>query len=105
MYEPKVDDYVIWTTELGQVHEGWVYFVGEESQPKRGWPTHQTYLTIEIGTKPKPYCTLTNDKLHKKIHILLCCYKYQWGELQFVKRRKSKYDDTEPDVIIEYGNE
>ena len=25
-YEPEVDDYVIWTTELGMVHEGWVYF-------------------------------------------------------------------------------
>ena len=36
MYEPKVDDYVIWTTQLGMVHEGWVYFVSEEVKPKRG---------------------------------------------------------------------
>ena len=101
MYQPKVDDYVIWTTQLGMVHEGWVYFVSEESQPKRGWPTPVSYITIEIGTKPKPYCTLTHDRLHKKIHVLLCCYKHQWGELKYVKRRKSKYDDTEPDVIVE----
>ena len=26
MYEPQVDDYVKWTTALGMVHEGWVYF-------------------------------------------------------------------------------
>ena len=101
MYEPKVDDYVIWTTALGMVHEGWVYYVAEPSKPKRGWATPLRYITIEIGTKPKPYCTLANDKLHKKIHVLLCCYEHQWNELQYVKRRKSKYDDTEPDVIID----
>ena len=28
MYEPQVNDYVKWLTELGQVHEGWVYFKG-----------------------------------------------------------------------------
>ena len=27
-YEPEVDDYVIWTTELG-IDEGWVYFKGD----------------------------------------------------------------------------
>ena len=101
MYEPKVDDYVIWTTALGMVHEGWVYYVAEPTEPKRGWPTPVRYITIEIGTKPKPYCTLANDKLHKKIHVLLCCYEHQWEELRYVKRRKSKYDDTEPDVIID----
>ena len=101
MYEPEVNDYVIWTTQLGMVHEGWVYFVSEEVKPKRGWPTPVRYITIEIGTKPKPYCTLTHDRLHKKIHVLLCCYENQWGELKYVKRRKSKYDDTEPDVILE----
>ena len=94
MYEPKVDDYVIWTTQLGMVHEGWVYFVSEEVKPKRGWPTPVRYITIEIGTKPKPYCTLTHDKLHKKIHVLLCCYEHQWNELKYVKRRKSQKDDT-----------
>ena len=94
MYEPKVDDYVIWTTQLGMVHEGWVYFVSDEVQPKRGWPTPVRYITIEIGTKPKPYCTLTHDRLHKKIHVLLCCYENQWGELKYVKRRKSKNDNT-----------
>ena len=26
-YNPQVNDYVVWTTELGQVHKGWVYFV------------------------------------------------------------------------------
>ena len=26
MYEPQVNDYVKWVTELGQVHEGGVYF-------------------------------------------------------------------------------
>ena len=50
MYQPKVDDYVIWTTQLGMVHEGWVYFVSEESQPKEDGPHRVSYITIEIGT-------------------------------------------------------
>ena len=24
-YIPEVDDYVVWTTDLGMKHEGWVY--------------------------------------------------------------------------------
>ena len=39
MYEPEVNDYVIWTTALGMVHEGWVYFKAEPSElqsPKKG---------------------------------------------------------------------
>ena len=28
MYDPQVNDYVRWTTALGMVHEGWVYFKG-----------------------------------------------------------------------------
>ena len=76
MYEPKVDDYVVWTTALGMVHEGWVYYVAEPTEPKRGWPTPVRYITIEIGTKPKPYCTLANDKLSISRHILygICYY-------------------------------
>ena len=37
--------------------------------------------------------------------MLLCCYEHQWGELKYVKKRKSKYDDTEPDVIVEEQEE
>ena len=37
MYEPQVDDYVKWTTALGMVHEGWVYFKGEPAVKKKGW--------------------------------------------------------------------
>ena len=36
MYDPQVNDYVRWTTELGMVHEGWVYFKSDQSKPKRG---------------------------------------------------------------------
>ncbi len=41
MYDPKVNDYVRWTTELGHVHEGWVYYKGESvdnnKRIKNGW--------------------------------------------------------------------
>ena len=39
MYEPQVNDYVRWTTALGMVHEGWVYFKASPVEPKRGWST------------------------------------------------------------------
>ena len=31
---------------------------------------------------------------HKYIHVLLCCYEHQWGELRYVKRRKNKNDNS-----------
>ena len=49
MYEPEVNDYVQWQTELGQIHEGWVYFKAEPTAPKSGWVTPQRYITIEVG--------------------------------------------------------
>jgi len=54
MYEPEINDYVQWTTELGQVHQGWVYFKAEPTAPKRGWVTPQRYITIEVGVKRNP---------------------------------------------------
>tara|TARA_R100001509_G_scaffold141611_1_gene96716 strand:- start:480 stop:788 length:309 start_codon:yes stop_codon:yes gene_type:complete len=93
-YEPEVNDYVIWKTELGQVHEGWIYFKGEPPVHKRGWKKPENYVTIEIGIKEKPECEYDKNNPHKYIHILLCCYENQWHELQYVKRRKSRYDNT-----------
>ena len=34
-YNPQVNDYVVWTTELGQVHKGWVYFVAINQKRKK----------------------------------------------------------------------
>ncbi len=42
MYEPQVDDYVRWTTELGAVHEGWIYFKGDPIVQKRGFRKAET---------------------------------------------------------------
>ena len=44
MYDPQVNDYVRWTTELGMVHEGWVYFKADQSKPKKGWITPARYI-------------------------------------------------------------
>ena len=54
MYEPEVNDYVVWTTELGMVHKGWVYFKADPTIEKRGWKKPQRYITIELGVKEKP---------------------------------------------------
>ena len=34
-YNPQVNDYVVWTTAMGQVHKGWVYFVADKSEHKK----------------------------------------------------------------------
>ena len=54
MYIPQVDDYVRWTTDLGMVHEGWVYWKGEPAPEKRGWRKPEHYITIELGLKDMP---------------------------------------------------
>ena len=101
MYEPKVNDYVRWTTALGMVHEGWVYFKAEPSENKKGWQTPARYISIEIATKPRPQCDLSTF-LHKNIHVCICCYESDWHELEYVRRRVSKQDDSDPDQLS-YG--
>ena len=101
MYDPKVNDYVRWVNELGQVHEGWVYFKSDPVEPKRGWNTPLRYISIEIATKPRKQCDLTTF-LHKRIHVCLCCYEHSWHQLEYVRRRVSKKDDSNPDEIS-YG--
>lgn len=104
MYEPEVNDYVIWTDDLGQVNEGWVYFKGEpvdnELRVKHGWNEVSRYITIETGVRPKSKEMLQDSNPHKMVHTLLLCYESQWKNLKFVKRRKSseiehwsQYDD------------
>jgi hypothetical protein len=101
-YVPQVNDYVKWTTQLGMVHQGWVYYVASPIEPKKGWKTPSRYITIEIATKPRKQCDLTTF-LHKRIHVCLCCYEQDWGELEFIRRRVSKQDDTDPDTPMSYG--
>ena len=91
MYEPQVDDYVVWQRPNGDVDEGWVYFKGEETDNEK---------RVKFGWRPIPrYLTIETDP-HKYIHTLLLCYEGNWNELKFVKRRNSReiqhwsqYDD------------
>ena len=111
MYEPEVDDYVVWERPNGDIDEGWVYFKGEpvdnEKRTKSGWNPLSQYITIETSVKPKHDCVYSSGKpmRHKYIHTLLLCNSECWHELKFIKRRNSKeclhysqYDDV-------HGNE
>ena len=69
MYEPEINDYVVWTTELGMVHEGWVYFKADPTIEKRGWRKPQRYITIELGVKEKPDYNEDNPHKLSLIHI------------------------------------
>jgi hypothetical protein len=77
-YEPKVNDYVIWE-KMGEDNydEGWVYFKSDE------------YITIETGVRPRPDAECEGS-LHKHIHTLLLCPHQFWGQLKYVKSRKSQ---------------
>ena len=78
MYSPQVDDYVRWTTTLGNVHEGWVYFSDRE------------YITIELSVKDKSEESYKDSPLHRKIHSLLVCQHYYWDQLEYVKHRRKE---------------
>ena len=99
MYEPEVNDYVIWTnTNKDKCDEGWVYFKGDKCSKDINNNCHPRYLTIEIGIKPKPVCEITNklqlknDKVeHKYIHVLLLCYEHNWCDLKYIKSRKNAH--------------
>ena len=94
MYEPQVDDYVIWERPSGDTDEGWVYFKGDvednEKRKKQGWNPLSQYITIEIHVYPKKECTYTSGKpmRHKNIHCLLICNRENWQQLRFVKNRR-----------------
>ena len=78
MYSPQVDDYVKWTTSLGNVHEGWVYFFDRE------------YVTIELSVKDKSEQSYKDSPLHRKTHSLLVCQHYYWDQLEYVKHRRKE---------------
>ena len=110
MYEPKVDDYVIWQRPNGDIDEGWVYHKGEpvdnDKRKKQGWNPLSQYITIETSIRPKknePHKHIYSsgkEMDHKYIHTLLICNRDNWHELKYIKKREhrniqhySQYDD------------
>ncbi len=95
MYEPEVNDYVIWDRGEYGKDEGWVYFKGDpvdnETRIKHGWNPVARYITIETSIRPKPYCDYAKSDPHKYIHTLLLCYEKDWRNLQFIKKRENKH--------------
>ena len=54
---------------------------------KRGFNKVEHYITIEVGVKNMPY-EQSKTSLHKKTHVLLLCYHFQWHELEYIKNRR-----------------
>ena len=71
-YEPQVDDYVKWSKDI----EGWVYFKDTE------------YITIEVSVRPKNNENYRACSLHRNERLLVLCFRNQWDELEYVKRRE-----------------
>ena len=53
MYEPKVDDYVIWQRPNGDIDDGCVYHKGEpvdnDKRKNQVWNPVSQYITIETS--------------------------------------------------------
>ena len=79
MYDPQVNDYVKWEKGI----EGWVYF-----KDKR-------YITIEVNVRPKDNENYEACSLHANERLLVLCYHEQWKELEYVKSRKSIYEEED----------
>lgn len=76
-YEPQVNDYVIWSKGV----EGWVYFKDKE------------YITIEQSVRPKDEINYQCCSIHRNERVLVVCYPEQWKELEYVRTRKSVYEE------------
>ena len=104
IYDPQVDDYVIWKRPNGDWEEGWVYHKGDpvdnEKRNKQGWNSVSQYITIEIHVYPKKECRYTSGKpmRHKNIHVTLLCNKECWHELEYVKNRRGDDDSKLVDM-------
>ena len=77
-YEPQVNDYVKWKHV-----EGWIYFKQKE------------YVTIEYSVRPKDEINYLSCPIHANDRVLVICYNNQWKELEYVKSRKSVYEEEE----------
>ena len=111
MYEPQVDDYVIWKRPSGDWEEGWVYFKGDpvdnEKRVKQGWNSVSQYITIEIYVYPKKECSYTSGKpmRHKNVHCLLICNKDNWHELEYVRNRNDVEENDDSRLADMYKSQ
>ena len=93
-YEPEVNDYVVLDQGEYGITEGWVYFKGDPVVKRMGFNECPRYITIETHVTDKPNCEYSKNHFHKKNHCLVLCYEQDWKDLKFIKRRKSKNDNT-----------
>ena len=78
-YCPKLNDYVKWTKDV----EGWVYYLDKDGE----------YITIESMVRPKDDVNYSHCSLHRNERLLIICYRKQWKELEFIKSRKTIYEN------------
>ena len=83
-------------TSSGLQHSVWFTKVGctlnQTTHPrKRGFPQVEHYITIELGVKDMPP-EQQRTSLHKKNHVLLLCYHYQWNQLEYITNRRDNID-------------
>lgn len=82
MYEPEVNDYVIWKNGV----QGWVYFKCSE------------YITIEDSVRLKNEQNYDACSIHRNERLLVLCYHSQWKELEYIKSRQSIYEKEGNDL-------
>jgi hypothetical protein len=83
-YEPQVNHYVIWKPHI----KGWIYF-------KCG-----DYITIEVSVWEKDEENYACCSIHRNDRVLVLCYKQQWEDLTYIKKRQSVYEKENDSVEI-----
>ena len=72
----------------------------QEESKISGWQ-HLTTSRLRLQQN-QDHSVIYKSFFHKRIHVCLCCYESNWHELEFIRRRVSKQDDSDPD-LISYG--
>ena len=74
MYDPQVNDYVKWTTALGMVHEGWVYYKGKPDDNARRikdkWVATSNYIQLRLQQNQDHSVIYP----HFFINVFMCAY-------------------------------
>ena len=77
-YQPQTNDYVKYSTPVGNHLEGWIYWIDPEKR----------YLTLEIMVREKSEESYKDCVLHRNERCLVCVYPENWNRLEYVKNRR-----------------
>ena len=85
VYDPQVNDYVRWTTALGMVHEGWVYYKGDTHDNQRrlkdNWLplSNSLRLKLQLNLDHNVMCLLSCIKGYMYVCVVMKIIGMNWN--------------------------